>query len=93
MISFDSAEANVNEVKLIDFGTSILFEDVNRCLSVTTPEYMPPEVLNFVELKAKFDIARKLHPWSIDVWSLGILTLELVLGFPIYMAYKCRLTR
>lgn len=54
---------------------------------------MPPEVLNHIELKSKIDMTQKLLPWSIDVWSLGIMIIELVVGFPIYMAYKSRISR
>ena len=33
------------------------------------------------------------HPSAIDIWSLGIVLLETVIGFPIYMAYKGRIIR
>jgi serine/threonine protein kinase len=29
-------------------------------------------------------------PWSFDVWSLGIIVLEIVTGFPVWMSLKCR---
>lgn len=51
MITFDKEESKIESVKVIDFGTSIQFKDVNSRLTVTTPEYLPPEVLNFVDLK------------------------------------------
>lgn len=93
MISIDTEAKRVASIKIIDFGTSVLFEDVNQFLTKTTPEYMPPEVLNHIDLKSKMDIMQKMHPWSIDIWSLGIVIIEMVLGFPIYMAYKSRITR
>lgn len=34
-----------------------------------------------------------MHPWSLDTWSFGLILFEIVTGIPIYMAYKCRLTR
>jgi serine/threonine protein kinase len=52
---------------------------------ISTPEYLPPEVL----LKKK----GQNHPWSLDVWSLGIILIEMVISFPVYMAYKGRVTR
>jgi len=30
------------------------------------------------------------HPWSFDVWSLGSIWLELCLGTPLWLSYKCR---
>jgi len=93
MITFDVEKQLVGNVKIIDFGTSVHFDNVNEALSVTTPEYMPPEVLSFTEAKSKAEIRHGLQPWSIDVWSLGIILLEFTLGIPMYMAYKCRLTR
>lgn len=29
--------------------------------------------------------------WSIDIWSLGVIILEIVLGYPIWMSYKGRI--
>ena len=56
---------------------------------------MPPEALQILEKKSTFKekLTDKLHPWSIDIWSFGILLLELVSGFPLYMAYKGRISR
>lgn len=33
---------------------------------------------------------RPSHPWSFDIWSLGSILLELCLGVPLWMSYKCR---
>lgn len=30
------------------------------------------------------------QPWSFDVWSLGAVLLELALGMPLWLSYKCR---
>ena len=64
---------------------------------MTTPEYLPPEVLKHLEFsgqnKCNSFNSDSLYPWSIDIWSLGIVLLELVLGFPIYMAYKGKIRR
>jgi len=30
------------------------------------------------------------HPWSIDVWSLGAIILEIITGVPLWMSLKCR---
>merc|ERR1719238_1907612 len=33
---------------------------------------------------------RHSHPWSFDIWSLGSIFLELCLGTPLWLSYKCR---
>ena len=95
LISFEPGQRSLKHVKIIDFGTSISFSDIDTKLSQTTPEYMPPEALENLEKKASFmeKLSTKLHPWSIDIWSFGVLLLELISGFPLYMAYKGRITR
>jgi serine/threonine protein kinase len=35
------------------------------------------------------DVFRKSQPWSFDVWSLGSIILELGLGQPLWLPYKC----
>jgi len=44
--------------------------------------------------KAAADPVLRLHqhsqPWSFDMWSLGSITLELCLGTPLWLSYKCR---
>merc|ERR1719408_70131 len=40
------------------------------------------------------DPVAKLHrnsqPWSFDMWSMGSIILELCLGTPLWLSYKCR---
>jgi len=40
------------------------------------------------------DPSAKLHrlaqPWSFDIWSLGAILLELSIGTPLWLSYKCR---
>lgn len=40
--------------------------------------------------RATEQVQRPTHPWSFDVWSLGSILLELCLGIPLWMSYKCR---
>ena len=51
LISFDFKRQIVSSVKIIDFGTSFNFGTVNSDVQVTTPEYLPPEILDFVEFR------------------------------------------
>ena len=39
------------------------------------------------------NIESKLWQWSIDIWSLGVIILEMLIGFPIWMSYKGRVIR
>ena len=36
------------------------------------------------------NIERKLWAWSVDIWSLGVIILEIMIGFPCWMSYKGR---
>jgi len=35
-------------------------------------------------------LQRHSQPWSFDIWSLGSIFLELCLGTPLWLSYKCR---
>ena len=39
------------------------------------------------------NMQKRLMPWSLDVWSLGVIILEVVVGFPVWMSYKGRKVR
>lgn len=51
LVSIDYYRKIVDSVKVIDFGSSFEFDKVNTRLEVTTPEYLPPEVLEFMDWK------------------------------------------
>lgn len=98
IIDIDLDTQTVSSVRIIDFGSSFEFHEINLKLDITTPEYLPPEVLEHDhDLKNNPGNLRNLLeyvcPWSIDVWSLGIILLECVLSYPIWMAYKGRIIR
>ena len=48
LIDFDHQTQKVKEVKLIDFGSSFMYNNPTG-LSVSTPEYLAPEILDFLE--------------------------------------------
>jgi serine/threonine protein kinase len=56
---------------------------------MNTPEYAPPEVLNTE--KSDVPLNSFSHPWSYDIWSLGMIFLELCAGFPIWLSLKSRI--
>ena len=90
----------ITDFKLIDFGSAFDFStSLNAALS--TPEYMPPEVLStcglglgvgggIPSIKDGKNQIMKSMPWSYDMWSLGSLLLEMASGFPIWLSLKGR---
>ena len=34
------------------------------------------------------DVFIRMEPWSIDMWSLGVILLEIMTGFPVWLSYK-----
>ena len=102
LVEMDLPNRCVKSVKIIDFGTSFDFGLVNSKVDVTTPEYLPPEVLEYIESRKtnmvnqrsqKQSLQAKLSSWSIDVWSLGIIVLEMIVGFPVWMSYRGQIVR
>lgn len=60
-------------ISLTDFGLAKFMEKSDK-LSYSfcgTPDYLAPEVLNEVG-----------HSFPVDWWALGVLTYEMIVGFP-----------
>ena len=69
---------------------------------MVTPEYMPPEVLEIIlsenkNLRAGMSSIQRLAQIapisSTDVWSLGVILVEIITGIPIWLSYKCKIVK
>lgn len=69
-----------------------------KSVPATTPEYLAPEVLAFLDKRSKgmiepcTNLFKNMKNYSFDMWSLGALFLEILSGFPIWLSYKGMLT-
>lgn len=78
--------------KLIDYGSSFLFESLKQ-YKLATPEYMCPELLNFILYENKKQHYAYMLEYvkdysnlsAIDVWGLGSIVLELINGLPLWL--------
>ena len=85
---------NFDSMKLIDFGSAFRLDNPDN-FSSNTPEYIPPEVTEILEKKGTKEIYSflknlKSYPYAIDIWSLGVMILEILLSCPIWMSYKTK---
>ena len=97
-ILVDIGPNGIQDVKLIDFGSAFSYENPSS-ITASTPEYLAPEVLEYLENRAQnteangtnsTNLCRMQEPWSYDTWSLGIILLEILTGIPVWMSLKCR---
>jgi len=95
----DESNSQIVEVKLIDFGSAFKF-DSEMNVNATTPEYLAPEMLTFLyaltkSKEPKSTMSSKLkemcQPWSFDVWALGVIIIEIITGFPIWLSAKSKM--
>jgi serine/threonine protein kinase len=88
-------KANYDGLKLVDFGSAFSFTSSGN-LSSATPEYLPPEALELLagSVPEQISVLSSVsHPWSFDVWSLGMIVLEVASGLPLWLSFKARVCR
>lgn len=71
-------------MKLIDFGSAYNFLG-SGAINTATPEYMPPEALEIAHCPGDHisHLASISEPWSFDIWSAGMIILEIISGVPL----------
>lgn len=62
-----------DNMKLCDFGWSSMFENEMKKTFCGTLDYVSPEMKDIGE-----------YTVSVDLWSIGVLTFELLVGYPPY---------
>jgi dual specificity tyrosine-phosphorylation-regulated kinase 2/3/4 len=88
------SEDEFESIKLIDFGSAYHFLG-NGSINTATPEYMPPESLEKSHAPGDHikDLALMSQPWSFDIWSVGMILIEILSGIPLWMSLKSRVQR
>ncbi len=97
LIDFNAEANELERVKVIDFGSGFMSSQLMN-ISQTTPEYMAPEALRMLEMKKgrggteseMIELENSVRPWSMDMWSVGTIFLEILTGFPMWLALKGR---
>ena len=96
LIDYDFDENNeiyIKRLKIIDFGSSIFLHSPENFCS-NTPEYLCPEINEVIEKNiSKTELTsfiKSLNPWCMDMWSLGVIILEIIMSCPLWMSYKAK---
>lgn len=78
-------------IKIIDFGSAYYFTG-SGSINTATPEYMPPEALEIAHCPGDHisHLSSISRPWSFDMWSAGMIVLEIISGVPLWMSLKSR---
>lgn len=70
-----------HELKISDFGWSVHAPSERRKTFCGTIDYIPPEMVNHEQ-----------YDQNVDLWCLGILTFELLVGRPPFEAHEIKIT-
>ena len=82
----------INSIKIIDYGSAFLYNEISSSTTSNTPEYLCPEI-TVGNKKFIKDLSNNIkYINAVDIWSLGITFLELCLCCPIWMNFKSKIT-
>ena len=94
LVKYDENE--IKDLRIIDFGSAFIFETA-KLISMSTPEYLAPEILDYLEnsnqpkyREGASSVFKNMKIWSYDMWSVGALLLEIITGFPLWLSLKGR---
>ena len=91
-ISYDKV-SSIKKVRLKSTEQSYIFNDSfdHTLVKPQFYEFMPPEILENIDNGVQSAPLENQKPWSHDIWSLGIVLLEISQGLPIDTVEKCRI--
>ena len=82
----------ITSIKIIDYGSAFLFNEISSSTTSNTPEYLCPEITTGNKKFIKDLTNSNKYINAIDIWSLGITFLEMCLCCPIWMNFKSKIT-
>jgi serine/threonine protein kinase len=53
LVDFDYESKKIKRFKIIDFGSSFTFSKINSGIELTTPEYLAPDILDYLDNKTQ----------------------------------------
>lgn len=102
IIDYDSENQTIRSLKVIDLGSSFLLNTEGLTVknqaefAQSTPEYLPPEIHDFLAKRFTNQKNVKVSDFAglsfiFDVWSLASILLEVLSGFPLWLSLKSRI--
>ena len=82
----------ITSIKIIDYGSAFLFNEISSSTNSNTPEYLCPEITAGNKKFIKDLTNSNKYISAVDIWSLGITFLEMCLCCPIWMNFKSKIT-
>ena len=82
----------ITSIKIIDYGSAFLFNEISSSTTSNTPEYLCPEITTGNKKFIKDLTNSDKYINTVDIWSLGITFLEMCLCCPIWMNFKSKIT-
>lgn len=97
LVDFDGF--TFHSIKIIDFGSSFVLEEEEiPMFSMSTPEYLAPEVIKHIEQLKQYaskpgpSPLKSLRVSDCDIWSIGVVIFEILVGFPVWLSMKGKIS-